>query len=332
MKNCPYCNNVLADNAHFCAVCSRQVIGDHSQDENNDAVNDISSEDKNKKTNKSSMVVAFIILFAVIAAIVVFLIVTDKEDEPDTTTDQIVETDSDTYTDNSTTENVTDDAENTSGTDENSTSEENTSEEEQSSTVTGVAKTDFDILTSGNFYIKGSMVDANGLDSPMEIAVTANSIFMLSEFSGASMGMLIKDDTMYMIYEEKKVYLEMTKGLMNMVGIDMNDFNFSSDTDFSSFGTLADADLVTTENYAGKECTVYHYVSSDASEKRFYMDGDSLLRIANYSADGKFVSATDIELITGNVPVSKSSPPEGYKAYSGFTGIVPFMGLLEDVM
>ena len=39
----------------------------------------------------------------------------------------------------------------------------------------------------------------------MEIAITPDSIYMLSDFSGASMGMLVKDETVYMVYPEKKI-------------------------------------------------------------------------------------------------------------------------------
>lgn len=192
---------------------------------------------------------------------------------------------------------------------------------------------EFDILKNGSFYMKGSMTDSSGVSTPMEMAITPDSMFMLSDFSGASMGMLIRDDALYMIYADKKAYLELSESIMSMAGMDMDELTGSMDElDFSKLGNLTDADNITEEAFNGRKCQVYHFVNADGTEKRIYMDNTKLIRMATYSSSGKFLSATDIESISAAVPADKVSPPSSYKAYKGVTGMFSFMTLIEDLI
>lgn len=192
---------------------------------------------------------------------------------------------------------------------------------------------EFDILKHGSFYLKGTMTDSAGVTAPMEMAVTADSMFMLSDFSGASMGMLIKDGKLYMIYADKKAYLELSDSIMSMAGMDINELTGSMDgLDFSKLGNLADAVSITEEAFGGRVCQVYRFDNPDGTEKRIYMDGTKLIRMATYSSSGKFITATDIESISATVPADKAAPPSSYKAYKGVTGLFSFMGLIEDLM
>lgn len=190
---------------------------------------------------------------------------------------------------------------------------------------------EFDVLKSGTFYMKGGMTDSSGALSPMEIAMTPSSMFVLSDFNGASMGILIKDNSVYMIYEDEKAYLELSDSIMQMAGLDINELTSSGSIDFSSLGSLSEAQSVTQEEYNGRTCQVYHFENTESGEKRIYMDGTKLIRIAMYSTSGKFVSATEIDSISSSVPAGKSSPPSDYKAYKGITGMISFMTLIGDL-
>ena len=213
--------------------------------------------------------------------------------------------------------------------------EQTTSAEEPSSSpssnVTAPTVSEYNILKSGNFYMTGSMTDQTGTKAPMEIAITENSIYMLSDFSGASMGMLIKDKSVFMIYPEKKAYLELSDSIMSMAGLDIEELVSSDSINFSSYGDLGDAASVTQEAYNGRNCTVYHFKVS-SGESRVYMDGTKLVRLASYDSNGKFLTSTDIDAISSSVPADKSAPPSSFKAYKGVTGMFSFMTLLEDVM
>lgn len=191
---------------------------------------------------------------------------------------------------------------------------------------------EYDILKSGSFHMVGSMVDRSGTAAPMEVAVTGNSIYMLSDFEGAKMGMLVSNDTVYMIYPEKKAYLELSDSIMNMAGLDINELVSSDQINFSSYGNLNEADFVTEEVYNGKTCQVYHFDGADGSETRVIMNGTELMRLASYNSSGKFLSSTDIDSISGTVPADKSAPPSNFKAYKGITGMMSFMTLLGDLM
>lgn len=190
---------------------------------------------------------------------------------------------------------------------------------------------EYDILRSGSFYITGTLIDSTGAESPMEIAITPDSIYMMSDFSGAAMGMLVSNKKVYMIYPAKKAYLEMSESLMSMAGLDISELTASDSLDFSTYGDLSEADSVTESTINGKACQVYHF-RSDTEESRIYMDGTKLVRLASYDNNGRFLSATDITLISDDVPAGMTTPPSGFKAYKGMTGMFSFMSLLEDVL
>lgn len=219
------------------------------------------------------------------------------------------------------------------GVNENTTSAESTTSSApvQSGPVSAPATSEYDILKSGSFYMKGSIIDKTGTKAPMEIAITPDSIYMLSDFSGASMGMLVKDEKVYMIYPDKTAYLELSDSVMSMAGLDINELVSSDSINYGSYGNLSDAKAMAEEEVNGRNCKVY-YFDVDAGETRVYLEGTSLVRIATYDKNGKLITSTDIDYITGNVPADKSAPPSSYKAYKGVTGMFSFMTLLEDVM
>ncbi len=187
---------------------------------------------------------------------------------------------------------------------------------------------EYDILKSGSLRIKGTMVDKTGVDTPMEIAVTPESIYMLSDFGGIDMGMLIKGKKVYMICPDKKAYLEMSEAIMNMAGMDISDLTASDAIDFSIYGDLSEADSVTEVTHNGRVCQVYRFKLA-SEESRVYLDGTKLVRLASYDNNGKFLAAIDITEISGNIPAGMISPPSDYKAYKGVTGMLSFMSLLE---
>ena len=176
--------------------------------------------------------------------------------------------------------------------------------------------------------MKGTMVDSTGVNSPMEIAITPDSIYMLSDFGGVDMGMLIKGKKVYMICPDKKAYLEMSESIMNMAGLDISELTTSDALDFSTYGDLSDADSVTEVTHNGRVCQVYHFKLA-SEESRVYLDGTKLVRLASYDNNGKFLAATDITEISGNVPADMVGPPAGFRAYRGMTGMLSFMSLLE---
>lgn len=196
---------------------------------------------------------------------------------------------------------------------------------------TAPASSEYDYLKGGSFHMVGTMIDKTGVDAPMEVAITPDSIYMLSDFSGVPMGMLIKNNKVYMIYPDKKAYLELSDSLMSMAGLDISELTSSDTINFGSYGNLSEADSVTEVTHNGRVCQVYHF-KVDSGESRVYMDGTKLVRLSSFDKNGKFITATDISTISGTVPADKSAPPASFKAYKGMTGMFSFMTLLEGVM
>ena len=189
---------------------------------------------------------------------------------------------------------------------------------------------EFEYLRSGNFYIQGTMIDSSGESLPLEMAITPNSVYMLSNFEGAAMGMLINDGTTYMIYPEGKSYLELSSAVLKAMGMGSEDLISSADMDYSQYD-LANADSTTTENVNGAECTVYIYNNASGST-RFFMNGNKLVRFATYDANGNPDTINEVGYITNQVPADKINPPADYKEYKGLTGMFSFISLFGDVI
>ena len=189
---------------------------------------------------------------------------------------------------------------------------------------------EFDYLRSGNFYLKGTMTDSSGTSAPLEMAITPGSVYMLSNFEGANMGMLVSGKKTYMIYEDKKSYLELSSSVLKYMGMDTEDLISANELDYSQY-ELSKADQKTTDNVNGVNCDVYIF-NSEFGTTRFYMNGNKLVRFATFNSNGSADTVNDIEIITGAVPADKSAPPAGYKAYTGVTGMFSFMSLLSDLM
>ncbi len=235
-------------------------------------------------------------------------------------------------------------AENMSGTgSENTTTAEASSSGAESTTTASVPtapqdgnsvvaqSNEYDILRSGTFYIKGSMTDNTGLQSPLEMAVTSDSVYMLSEFAeGVDVGMLVSGEKIYMIYPAQKAYMEMSEAIMSMVGFDINEMMDSESVDFASFGDLSEAYSVLDEVFNGIQCKIYSIKDGEDGEIKVYMSGNKLIRFASYTAEGRFLSSTEIDTISGSVPADKSAPPADYKAYKGITGMFSFMTLFPE--
>ncbi len=209
---------------------------------------------------------------------------------------------------------------------------ENTTSSSGSQQITVPAGNEFDILKTGNFYMTGTMVDSTGTVAPLEIAITPTSLYMSSSMDGIDIGiMIVNGKTMYMLYPKKQAYLEMTDTVMEMTGMNIDEFSASAELDFSSFGSLTDADSVTEEVLNGRKCQVYT-LSNNGEIRKVYLDGKKLVRFASYSSSGKLLSASDITSITGNVPADKSAPPQSWKSYKGMIGMGTFMAMLMGEM
>ena len=186
---------------------------------------------------------------------------------------------------------------------------------------------EFEILRSGTFYCRGSMADGSS-SSPLELAVTPSSVYMLSKFDTIDIGLLVSDGTTYMIYPQEKVYLKLSALVKKMMGLDDDDMLSPSELGFTDLDPLSSADSVTDGTFDGRSCTIYTFGKSGSGKQVVYMDGNSLLGLETYSASGSLESGTHITYITGSVPADKINPPADYSE----TTLTKFMTMLASVM
>ena len=190
--------------------------------------------------------------------------------------------------------------------------------------------TEMDYLLNGSFYLRGTMTDSAGEVLPLEMAVTPKSVYMLSDFEGVTMGMLINGKTTYMLYPDEKAYLELSSIVLKAMGMSTEDLIGTPDLDYSMYD-LNKADDIFTEEVNGATCRVFVF-NNDNGSTRFYLNGAKLVRFATFDAQGRPDVINDVNYITDNVPADKINPPADYKEYKGLTGMFAFISLLEDVI
>ncbi len=187
---------------------------------------------------------------------------------------------------------------------------------------------EYEIMRSGKFYIKGAITSDGICFDNINVAVTEDSVYMTSNFEGVEMSMLIKDEKVYMIYDEKEAVLHLSKLLMSMAGISAEELLDDSMMDFSSYPEFSSLEPVRTEQYDSKECTVYSFTVEN-EQIEIFMCEDELVKMDDYTADGAFMGSTVIDEISTEVPEEFTGFPSSYKLYTGMNGMLTFMELIE---
>ena len=188
------------------------------------------------------------------------------------------------------------------------------------------AANEYDIFRSGTFYAKGQMKDEEGVN-PLEMAITPDSIYMLTKFDNTNMAILVSSGKTYLIYPQGKAYLEMSSTVMNMMGLNTDDLISSDGLGFSDMEPLNKAQGTSKATLNGQNCTVYSFAKADGSTSKVYMNGNKLVGIEAYEGT-RITSATYFDFITASVPADKINPDTSYKK----TGIFDFMSMLGEVL
>lgn len=247
--------------------------------------------------------------------------------EPGTTAEDVTAADTENGTTAAQSEKTTA-AEKTTNTATTGASDEKTTAPAQEATTSApvTKKNEYDIYRSGHFYAVGSMTDASGT-VPMELAVTDDTLYMTSDFEGVNIGILVVGNDTYMIYPEKKAYMEVNSLFMKMMGGDADELFNADNMGFNRMGSLRQALGVTDAAVNGVSCK--RYLLPDEDEFYYvYMNGNKLVRIEAMDSAKKVESTIDFTMVTENVPEEKTSPSKAYKK----TGMIEFFGYLSEVM
>ena len=185
---------------------------------------------------------------------------------------------------------------------------------------------EYDILRSGKFYCVGAMKDSEGTN-PMEIAITANSIYMATKMDNVDMGLLQNDGKLYMIYPAKKIYLEVNAAIQKLIGLDADEMLNVNSLGFSEMQPLSAANTFADGEFGGASCKIYTFNKSDGSRTVIYMNGNKLLGFENVGADGSR-STTSITSISASIPADKINPPADYEK----ANLIKFMTAMGEVL
>lgn len=158
---------------------------------------------------------------------------------------------------------------------------------------------------NGKFYYDGVMYDQSGGEpTRMKIAVSGDNLeaIMYDSDMNVNMGVMQLDGKTYIVNTDKKEYIEFTKELGDMFGIDTDDLKFDDLSKmFASRSSEPDAQYSTAVN--GKDAVCYEYVSSDKSTMtKFYFVGKDLVELDQTDSDGAVVSQTMINEFSYSVP------------------------------
>ena len=135
-----------------------------------------------------------------------------------------------------------------------------------------------DAFINGFYYIEANMTDESGAAQPLKMAKRGSDMLIGMDSEGMNVTMMILGSNIYLLDESKKVYVELSQALTEMMGFDVSDLS----------GELSELDLSkldfvsrnrTTESSDGKEYTVYDYVTSDGTHLKSYLEGGKLQKI-----------------------------------------------------
>lgn len=188
---------------------------------------------------------------------------------------------------------------------------------------------EYDVLTSGKFYLDGTMYAA-GEANPITLAVGDDLVYMQTTMDGATMGFLISSGNTYLLNPAEKTYCEfgsILSGLLSQAGMMSQEeiMEMINDMGFSTMDPLSAADQTSSATLNGKACTVYVFNKSDGTKTRVFMDGNKLLGFEIVGTNDVVDSATYINNISADIP---TLPPKDYTKQN----ILTFMTSMESIL
>ncbi|MCR5041560.1 MAG: hypothetical protein K6C36_05585 [Clostridia bacterium] len=172
-----------------------------------------------------------------------------------------------------------------------------------------------EIFNSGTFYMEGTMTSGEDVDVPVKMAINPESVYLISGFTVAEnnlieLAILMQGDQKYIIYPVSQQYVELNATAMRIIGLDSSLLEFG----MSNFQT-DDTSKVSesgTEKIDGKEVSYDVFEAADGTSIRRYVDGDKLVRIETYDAEGKIVSTLNFDFVTSSIPDGMLQIPTSY--------------------
>lgn len=172
------------------------------------------------------------------------------------------------------------------------------------------ANNEYDILRSGNFTMKATML-ADNVESTVDMSVSKDGNFYINtEVDGMEMGILVQNNRTYLVYPPEKKYLRLNSAVASLLKMDPSQFTeIADEMGFETMEPLSSADRVTDGQFRGTACKVYHVPYGNGAFSNVYLNGTKLLGIENLSASGNIESTMIIRSVSAGFP---QMPPADY--------------------
>ena len=189
-------------------------------------------------------------------------------------------------------------------------------------------KSEYDIYRSGHFYVTGVATEGDGMVTPLELAVTDKTVYMLSQIDGVNIGILVAGKKSYMMYEDKKKYCELSSVLMNAADLNPDEMIATAKESYAELQPLDEAVRLAEGDVNGYKCKTYHFRNDERELTTVSISGNKLVQVSKYDSNGRLETTIDFSSVSADVPQSKTEPPKDYKK----TGMISFLMELSNAM
>lgn len=158
---------------------------------------------------------------------------------------------------------------------------------------------DAQILKSTQYMIIGRE-ESNGSVRPFKIARSGEKIAMFTEYNGNEVGVIILEETIYILSANDKMYLEISKEILEKESFDTDIIDMITGSNIND-----DSKIIETKNQA-EDGVVYDVVVYETGLRTYYLGGTI---IKSVSPDGGVMYYDKVSAV---VPSSVFAPPADY--------------------
>lgn len=186
----------------------------------------------------------------------------------------------------------------------------------------------YDMIRSGVYEYMGERLDiSTGKYEYFELAKTTDTVHLLTSFENVEIAVFIKDNTVYTVSHEKKMYLVTPDEVFSAIGTDKNELLSKTDMTDVDYPALNEAYSVKDSFVEDFQCKLY-LINTENGVLEVAMCGKKLIRIREFDTDGKLAAATKFYSVSMVVPSYKKAIPSDYKKYEGKLQAITFVGEL----
>lgn len=155
-----------------------------------------------------------------------------------------------------------------------------------------------ELFRTNRYYLEGTIYSGDQ-KMPVILATDGKNIQLTATMSGISFGVLVLDDTTYVIQPSSKVYTELSDLLVKTLGIDdLNVSEFQGMGEGENENSVVKQTAVTINGDAGV-CTDFIY---DDTSIKLYSIGDKLIQVESLDEKGNISMQIVVDYISAQIP------------------------------